>query len=354
MRPPASSSEPSELNVSCNHATRVIVVDPDKPDPIALDTAAEILRQGGLVAFATETVYGLGAIATDPQAVSRIFAAKERPAINPVIVHVAGVAQACDCVALWPATAQRLAARFWPGPLTLVLNRSGIIPDQVTAGHDTVGVRAPVGNVARGLIERTGQPIAAPSANRANRISPTRAEHVLADLDGRIDLIIDSGPTTIGLESTVLDLTTPVPRLFRPGPVSIRELEAALGMRVIEHVANSSGDRLSSPGQMPVHYSPLTTAFRVDSPGELGRMGYCENMALVVIGEHSPFSLSGFGRSYALETPELPRGNSTTSCIAVTCSAWARSSCSCRRTSPSGVRFATGFCARRGRSTRSE
>ena len=187
------------------------------------------MRRGGLVAFATETVYGLGAIATLPEAVSRIFAAKERPAINPVIVHVAGVAQAGHCVAEWPATAQTLAERFWPGPLTLVLNRSAIIPDQVTAGNDTVGVRAPAGKVARGLIERTGQPIAAPSANRSNRISPTRAEHVLADLDGRIDLIIDSGPTALGLESTVLDLTTSTPRLLRPGPISIEELEAVLG-----------------------------------------------------------------------------------------------------------------------------
>ena len=130
------------------------------------------------------------------------------------------IAQARDCVAEWPATAECLAARFWPGPLTLVLNRSGIIPDMVTAGQDTVAVRAPAGKVARGLIERTGQPIAAPSANRSNRLSPTRAEHVLADLDGRIDLIIDSGPTAIGLESTVLDLTTAPPRLLRPGPIS--------------------------------------------------------------------------------------------------------------------------------------
>jgi L-threonylcarbamoyladenylate synthase len=292
------------LKASAEHATPVIVVDPDQPDPSALDWAAEILKRGGLVAFATETVYGLGAIATDSKAVSRIFAAKQRPAINPVIVHVASIAQACDCVALWPTTAQSLAEQFWPGPLTLVLTRSGIIPDQVTAGHATVGVRAPAGNVASGLLERTGQPIAAPSANRANRISPTRAEHVLADLDGVIDLIIDSGPTTIGLESTVLDLTTPLPRLLRPGPISTSELESALGGRVIEHVAAESGDRLSSPGQMPVHYAPLTAAVRVDSSGELGRLGYCENMALVVIGEHSPFSLSGFAASYALETPD--------------------------------------------------
>ena len=125
-----------------------------------------------------------------------------------------------ECVAEWPSSAETLAARFWPGPLTLVLKRSAIIPDLVTAGLDTVAVRAPAGKVALGLIERIGQPIAAPSANRSNRLSPTRALHVLADLDGRIDLIIDSGPTAVGLESTVLDLTTPSPRILRSGPIS--------------------------------------------------------------------------------------------------------------------------------------
>ena len=230
------SSRPSQVPSSQDHATRVVVVDPEDPDPTALDMAAAVLKQGGLVAFATETVYGLGAIATDPVAVARIFAAKERPAINPVIVHVASAGGAADCVAHWPPAAQRLAAQFWPGALTLVLPRSGIIPDQVTAGHHTVAVRAPAGKVARGLIARTGQPIAAPSANRANRISPTRADHVQADLDGRVDLIIDSGPTALGLESTVLDLTTTSPRLLRPGPISIKELENVLGVSVDEPV----------------------------------------------------------------------------------------------------------------------
>jgi L-threonylcarbamoyladenylate synthase len=290
--------------VSKKHATRLIVVDPSQPDPTALDLAAEILTQGGLVAFATETVYGLGAIATLPTAVARIFAAKERPAINPVIVHVANIAQAKQCVSEWPATAETLARRFWPGPLTLVLRRSAIIPDQVTAGHHSVGVRAPAGNVAHGLIERTGRPIAAPSANRANRISPTRAEHVLADLDGRIDLILDSGPTDLGLESTVLDLTTPPPRLLRPGPISIKELEAALGENVAEPLSTVSHDRLTSPGQLPVHYAPSTRSVRVDSIVELGGMGNCENMALVMIGEHTTPSLSGFAAHHAVSTPE--------------------------------------------------
>jgi L-threonylcarbamoyladenylate synthase len=287
-----------------NHATRLIAVDPDQPDPTVLDLAAEILRQGGLVAFATETVYGLGAIATEPAAVSRIFAAKQRPALNPVIVHVATIAQAKRCASEWPTTAQTLACRFWPGPLTLVVRRSAIIPDQVTAGHDTVGVRAPAGKVAHGLIERTAAPIAAPSANLANRISPTRAEHVLADLEGRIDLVIDSGPTAVGLESTVVDLTGQTPRLLRPGPISRAQLEEALGESVSEDDATLSHDRPTSPGQLSVHYAPATRSFRIHSGVELGGMGNCENMAVVVIGEHSTPSLSGFGAHHAVRTPE--------------------------------------------------
>jgi L-threonylcarbamoyladenylate synthase len=291
--------------VSDKLATRVIVVDPDRPDPIALDTAAGVLRGGGLVAFATETVYGLGGIATDRAAVSRIFAAKGRPAKNPVIVHVAGIAQACECVAEWPAEAQRLAERFWPGPLTLVLYRSAIIPDLVTAGGDNVAVRAPAAKVALGLIERSGQPIAAPSANRSNRLSPTRARHVLADLDGRIDLLIDSGPTALGLESTVLDLTTPAPRLLRPGPIATKQLEEALeGRHVVELDSSESSDRPSSPGQMPIHYAPRTPSFRADTCAELSGMGHRESMAVVVIGEHPTPSLARLAPQFVLETPE--------------------------------------------------
>jgi L-threonylcarbamoyladenylate synthase len=290
--------------VSDNLTTRVIVVGPDDPDPAALETAACVLMRGGLVAFATETVYGLGAIATDPAAVARIFAAKGRPAINPVIVHVARVAQARDYVAEWPDAAHHLTARFWPGPLTLVLNRSGLIPDIVTAGKDTVAVRAPVGKVARGLIERTGQPIAAPSANRSNGLSPTCADHVRADLDGRIDLIIDSGPTALGLESTVLDLTHSPPRLLRPGPITTMELDEALGgLRVIENVTITTGDRPSSPGQMPVHYAPRTPSFRAATRAELGEMGECESTALVVFGDHATSLLPRFAEQFVLETP---------------------------------------------------
>jgi len=258
-----------------------------------------------LVAFATETVYGLGAIATQPAAIARIFAAKGRPAINPVIVHVAGIAQARDCVAQWTEQADCLARRFWPGPLTLVLKRAGIIPDVVTAGRDTVAVRNPAGTVALGLIERSGQPIAAPSANRSNRLSPTRAEHVLADLDGAIDMLIDSGPTAIGLESTVLDLTHAGPRLLRPGPITTRELEEVLsGPQVVEATAGEPADRPSSPGQMPVHYAPRTPSFRVERGEELEGLGQEEKIAVVVVGEPDCRELPGHVARFTLESPD--------------------------------------------------
>lgn len=287
-------------------STRVLTVDPESPDPAALDEAARVLAGGGLVAFATETVYGLGAVATDAAAVARIFAAKGRPSINPLIVHVADVDQARQCVADWPDDADRLAARFWPGPLTLVLRRSGVIPGIVTAGKATVGVRCPAGRVARELIARCGRPIAAPSANRSNRLSPTRAEHVLADLRGRVDLIVDSGPTTVGLESTVVDLTTDPPRLLRPGPIHAAELEAVLaGGTLAVPEAGDSVDQPASPGQMPVHYSPRTPAYRVDSPDELRDRTDLGEIAILSFGTTSPALPAPAVRAARLDSPDL-------------------------------------------------
>jgi L-threonylcarbamoyladenylate synthase len=285
--------------------TRVIVVDPADPDFAALEQAARLLNDGGLVAFATETVYGLGAIATQPAAVARIFAAKGRPAVNPLIVHIAGIPEARACTSDWPEDAQRLAERFWPGPLTLVLRRNSSIPDVVTAGQGTVGLRSPRGAVARGLIERVAQPVAAPSANSSNRISPTRAEHVLADLEGRIDLVIDSGPTTVGLESTVLDLTGVTPRILRPGPVSRAELEQALaGRSVLDHNPTERVALPASPGQMPVHYAPRTPAYHVSTLNELIGLGDPEATALIVIGEHSGGDALRVSAQFVLESPE--------------------------------------------------
>jgi L-threonylcarbamoyladenylate synthase len=242
---------------------RTIVVDRDHPDPAVIDQASQILRSGGLVAFATETVYGLGADATNPSAVAKIFEAKGRPSTNPLIVHVKTKEAALDCVSSWPERAEVLADRFWPGPLTIVLPRSSIIPDIVTAGQDTVGVRVPSTAVARWLILYAGRPIAAPSANRSLGVSPTLAQHVLDDLDGKIDLILDSGPTTVGIESTVVDLTGERPRILRPGQITLEEISQVLGEDV------SSSDQQTgpakSPGQMPVHYAPRTPAYRLET-----------------------------------------------------------------------------------------
>jgi len=238
--------------------TEVLTVDPTNPEPAPIARAAEVLRRGGLVAFPTETVYGLGANALNAEAVRRIFEAKDRPANNPVIVHVAEVEQARQLVADWPLAAERLAGRFWPGPLTLVLPRRDIIPDMVTAGGPTVAVRMPAHPVALALIRAAGVPVAAPSANRSTQLSPTLAEHVLHGLQGRIDLVLDGGPTSGGLESTVLDLTSPSPRVLRPGLVSRTELEAILGPVVGPVVAPDVAASLPSPGMLPRHYAPRT------------------------------------------------------------------------------------------------
>jgi len=245
--------------------TRVLVVDPERPDPAAIAEAAAVIRAGGLVAFPTETVYGLGADATNPEAVARIFEAKGRPATNPLIVHIARKEDAPACVAAWPDSAEALASRFWPGPLTLVLPRSGLIPDVVTAGQGTVGVRVPRPGVARWLILEAGRPIAAPSANRSTGISPTEAWHALKDLEGRVDLILDGGRTSVGIESTVLDLSNEVPTILRPGAVTQAQVSEALG-EPVEHLAGvlELGQAARGPGQMAIHYAPRTPAFRLD------------------------------------------------------------------------------------------
>jgi L-threonylcarbamoyladenylate synthase len=240
-----------------SHETQVVRVDPDNPDPAAIDLAAEVIRAGGLVAFPTETVYGLGADASDHRAVARIFDAKGRPATNPLIVHGEDSAALRAAVSAWPGAAETLARTFWPGPLTLILPRSRLIPDVVTAGRHTVGVRVPDSEVARRLINQAACPVAAPSANRSSGVSPTRAEHVLKDLGGRIDLILDAGQTPVGIESTVLDLTSDPPRVLRPGAITAGQLSSVLGVEVSGASISSAGGAVAaSPGQMEVHYAP--------------------------------------------------------------------------------------------------
>jgi L-threonylcarbamoyladenylate synthase len=218
-----------------------------------LDRAAAVLRAGGLVAFPTETVYGLGADAGSAEAVGRIFAVKGRPTAHPLIVHLPGA----DLLEVWaddvPPAAKLLADAFWPGPLTLILQRSARVPDAVTGGRATVGLRVPDHPVARGLLERFGGGVAAPSANRFGRVSPTTAAHVRADLGDDVDLVLDGGPCTVGVESTIVDLTGPVPEVLRPGGLSAGRLAEVLGE---QPRAWSGRGAARAPGMLAAHYAP--------------------------------------------------------------------------------------------------
>ena len=236
--------------------TRVLKVDPAQPDPAAIEEAAAALREGKLVAFPTETVYGLGAHALDEGAVQKIFDAKERPANDPLIVHIAHVGQVTQCAASFPATARKLALSFWAGPLTLILPKKPSMPDLVTAGLPNVALRAPSHRVARALMEMAGMPIAAPSANRFSRPSPTTAAHVLDDLDGRVDLILDGGPTDIGLESTIVDFSVDPPVLRRPGGITFEQVQSLVPDVSMPASGGDDAAAQVAPGQMTRHYAP--------------------------------------------------------------------------------------------------
>lgn len=221
-----------------------------------IERAAALIRQGKLVAFPTETVYGLGANALDAGAVEKIFSVKRRPATSPLIVHVESREQAMEIVADWPDAAEKLAHHFWPGPLTLVLPKRECIPDIVTAGLPSVGVRVPANPLALALLKHAAVPIAAPSANRFTELSPTTAEHVRRSLGSDVDFILDGGTTQVGIESTVLSLAGPLPVLLRPGMISREQLEALIGS--IKLAGAPAEGAHSSPGMHPKHYSPRT------------------------------------------------------------------------------------------------
>jgi L-threonylcarbamoyladenylate synthase len=243
----------------------------DASSPAAIAQAARILREGGTVAFPTETVYGLGANALNPTAVARIFAAKDRPSWDPLIVHIADRAM-LDQVAVVTPKAEQLIQAFWPGALTLLLERTAQVPDSVTAGRPLVGVRMPAHPVAAALIRAAGVPIAAPSANRFGKTSPTTADHVLHDLDHRIDAILDGGPTTVGVESTVLDPNQHPMLIYRPGAVTAAMIKQAVGEVVLFQPAptqSSSPESLPSPGVGIRHYAPRARLLLVTTEAEL-------------------------------------------------------------------------------------
>ncbi|HSY74037.1 MAG TPA: L-threonylcarbamoyladenylate synthase [Dongiaceae bacterium] len=225
----------------------------------AVQRAVELLRAGEVVALPTETVYGLAANVLDEKAVAKIFQIKGRPASNPIIVHVAGIEMAKRCAEIFPVLAEKLAKSFWPGPLTLVLPRSGKIPEIVTAGGATVGVRWPSHPFIQAVTRKCDFPLAAPSANLSNQISPTNAEHVGQQLGGKIPLIVDGGQSQVGIESTVLDLTVSPPRILRPGMIHAESLAAVCGeIQKTEDGRRKTEDVLRSPGLLQKHYSPKT------------------------------------------------------------------------------------------------
>lgn len=248
--------------------TLLLNVNPEKPDLTKIKLAAEIIQKGGLVAFPTETVYGVGADALNPTAVLALFAAKKRPLDNPPIVHVADPAEVYRLVEEVPPKARILMEKFWPGPLTLIFKRSSIVPKVTVAGLETVAIRIPKHKVALELIKLSQCPIAAPSANLASKPSPTTAHHVYEDLNGRIDAIIDGGATNIGVESTVVDLSVDPPMLLRPGGIPFEALKKVLGDMKL-HVFVQAEQELTlqeirSPGMKHKHYAPKAEVILIE------------------------------------------------------------------------------------------
>jgi L-threonylcarbamoyladenylate synthase len=221
-----------------------------------IDKAGEILARGGLVSFPTETVYGLGANALDEEAVKNIYLAKGRPSDNPLIVHIARIEDAKGLVTKIPEKAEKLMNRFWPGPLTIILESNGVVAPTVTAGLTSVAIRLPIHPIALEVIKASGVPVAAPSANTSGRPSPTLAEHVIEDLAGKIDMIIDGGPAGVGLESTVIDLTSVVPTILRPGGITKEAIEEVIGVVEIDENMTNETAIPRSPGMKYTHYAP--------------------------------------------------------------------------------------------------
>ena len=264
--------------------------------PEAIEEAAQLIRAGELVGMPTETVYGLGANALDEKAVMKIFEAKGRPADNPLIVHVSSLAEIPPLVSAIPESAKRLMEAFWPGPMTLVLPKSDKIPSAVSAGLDTVGIRLPASEAARALIAAAGRPIAAPSANRSGKPSPTTAQHVFEDMDGRIPMILDGGASEVGVESSVIDATGEIPVILRPGGITPEMVEDVIGdVRVDEHVMSplQEGDIVRSPGMKYKHYAPTAKTVIFDGTAEAVIAAICARYDAALAAGEKP-AILGF------------------------------------------------------------
>ncbi|SCG81843.1 putative protein ywlC [Proteiniborus sp. DW1] len=238
--------------------TKILTIDPSHPEIDKILEAAKIISDGGTVAFPTETVYGLGANALDEKAIEKIFTAKGRPQDNPLIIHISDVTQLQELVEDIPQHAYILMEKFWPGPLTLIFKRTNKVPDRITGGLSTVAIRMPAHNIALELIRHSQLPIAAPSANTSGKPSPTNSSHVMNDLSGKVDMIIDGGNTGVGLESTVLDISGDVPTILRPGGITIEDLLDVLPKVEYDKAIEMSNENIipKSPGQKYKHYSP--------------------------------------------------------------------------------------------------
>lgn len=267
--------------------TKIVKLDPENIDQSIIKEAANIINSGGIVVFPTETVYGIGADAFNEEAVDKIFEAKGRPQDNPLIVHISEIDELYDLAEEVPENAKKLAKKFWPGPLTMILYKKKVLSDKITAGLNTAAIRLPVNKIARALIKESKKPIAAPSANISGRPSPTEASHVTEDLFGKVDMIIDGGSTYIGLESTVVDMTGAVPMILRPGGITKEDITEVLGECCYDPAIIKDNDKIipKSPGQKYRHYSPKAKVILYK--------GKIENIVKKINEDYDKFTLQG-------------------------------------------------------------
>jgi len=284
--------------------TKIVKVDPENIDYNIIKEAADIINRGGLVVFPTETVYGIGADALNDAAVDKIFKAKGRPQDNPLIVHIAELDELYCLASEVPKKAELLAERFWPGPLTMILYKRKILSDKITAGLNTAAIRLPVNKIALALIRESKKPIAAPSANTSGSPSPTEASHVIEDLMGKVDMIIDGGSTYIGLESTVVDMTGDIPMILRPGGVTLEDIISVLGECTYDPSIIKSEEAIipKSPGQKYRHYSPKAKVILYK--------GHIEKVAEKINEDYDKLTLKGLkaGIMSTVQTRELYKG----------------------------------------------